>query len=191
MSVIFHEASGSNHCAVSKVCSLFLQRPRRDEEKPSVKSSQFCKDTTCCDSLTSARLLCARCFACHETPLDRLHIFPGTKPSMSGTCYFPLYSIWLPGTWYLQRYGFGCGYESHLVKPAMKTSLGSHIQTFPHTFIESVKRPSEGYRCNGRPWNADGLAASVAANIAQRETSRTLPWPSKFDICTHCGLTTN
>lgn len=131
---------------------------RKKKSRRPVKVVTIDKDITrlYCAALVSLELLCARYLTCHKTPLGSIACILSQRRSpalcMRGTCYFPLDSIRVPGTHYLRRYGFGCGYESHLVKPAMKTSLGSHMRIFPHVFIESVGRPSEDCTCDGRSW---------------------------------------
>lgn len=64
-------------------------------------------------ALVSLELSYARYLTCHKTPLGSIACIFSQRRSpalcMRGTCYFPLDSIRVPGTYYLQRYGFGCG----------------------------------------------------------------------------------
>lgn len=76
--------------------------------------------------------------------LDCTNMFPRLNPVLlrRSTCCLYLYSIWVPGTEYLQLYRFGCGYESHLEQAAMKIWVRIHAFPCEH-FIEDVRRLSE------------------------------------------------
>lgn len=146
--------------------SLFKVRFRVNERKkkkkpPSGKSCNYwqrhnasslrcsCEFASCCAHVIQLAV---------KTPLGSIACILSQRRSpalcMRGTCYFPPDSIRVPGTHYLRRYGFGCGYESHLVKPAVKTSLWkSHMRIFPHVFHRERQEAVGRLRtCDGRSW---------------------------------------